>query len=282
MRPLRAVAIVAVLLAGGAWPLAGPAGPVCAAEEPRAGLVVDTGARVLTFCVRLDAREVTGLHLIELAAEQHGLTYGFGLGGAAVCRLAGVGSEGSDCFGEYPSFWGYWHGDGVGGWSWASAGAGSHRLEDGDVDGWVWGEGDTPATHEHPPATAFDDLCRSAAPEPTPTRSPSEPAPSPPAGSGDGGGTDGATGTSSGTQPVGPSDGGATSSPGSTGPEGTSSPPTPRSATSVVTTSLEAAGAGSSPGGGGPPAGLLIAGALGAALVVGSVLRMRTKPGERP
>ncbi len=282
MRPVRTFAIVVALLAGSAWPLTGPAGPVCAAEQPHAGLVVDTGARVLTFCVRLDAPEVTGLHLIELAAEQQGLSYGFGLGGAAVCRLAGVGAEGSDCFEAYPDFWGYWHGDGHGGWSWASTGAGSHRLEDGDVDGWVWGDGDTPATHAEPPTAAFDDLCQAAAPEPTPTRSSATPPPSPSADPGGEQGPDGATGPgSSGTGRTGRPDGVASSPPGSPRSETASASTTPVGSSSVVGPSLEAAGAGSPPGGSGPPAALLLAGALGVALVVGGVLRMRAKPGDR-
>ena len=88
LRPLvlaltvAAATIVAPAATGGA--------AACAAEGPRAGLVIDTGARAIELCVVLDAVEVSGLHLIELAAAQHGLSYGFGLGGAAVCRLDGV------------------------------------------------------------------------------------------------------------------------------------------------------------------------------------------------
>ena len=113
----------------------------------------------------------SGLHLIELAHQQHGLAYAFGNGGLAICQLAGVGPGGSDCFAEYPNFWGYWHGSGSGAWTWASTGAGSARIGDGDLDAWVWGSGDTAATHPARPRLGLDDVC-TPAPPPSPSSSP--------------------------------------------------------------------------------------------------------------
>jgi hypothetical protein len=240
---------------------------------------VDTGTRTLSFCVQLDADQVTGLHLIELAASQHGLSYTFGFGGAAVCRLAGVGPQGSDCFTDYPAFWGYWHRDG-GGWDWASTGAGSHRLGDGDIDGWVWGEGDTPATHRAPPVRSIDDLCPEqpatdppATPDerPTPSVEPggkktTPPSPAGPAddqhGSGPGGGE--------------PSDD-VESPTASTGAGGMAAETGSSPSGSTPPVSERAAAAGSP--GGGPPLGLLAAAGLGLALVVGGWLRWRTRGG---
>ena len=100
---LRSLALGAlVVLATIGVPAATGGAEACAGEGPHAGLVVDTGARVIELCVSLDDAEVSGLHLIELAAQQHGLSYGFGMGGGAVCRLDGVGPAGDDCFAEYP------------------------------------------------------------------------------------------------------------------------------------------------------------------------------------
>jgi hypothetical protein len=112
--------------------------------------------------VALPDPSVSGIELIELAGQQHGLDYGFGYGGNAVCRLDGVGSEGGDCFSEHPDFWGYWRGDGSGGWTWSSSGAGSTTVEDGDVEGWSWGSGQDGDTHPRPPATSFSSVCASS------------------------------------------------------------------------------------------------------------------------
>ena len=120
-RRLAATLLVAAALLVVAMPAASGGAAACAAATgPHAALVVDTGSRSTAYCVALDAPTVTGIHLIQLAAAQHGLTYGLGFGGQAVCRLQGVGPAGDDCFADYPRFWGYWHGDGHDGWTWAS------------------------------------------------------------------------------------------------------------------------------------------------------------------
>ena len=144
----------------------------CAAEGARAALVVDTGESVHRFCVSLPEDEVSGTELIVLAAEQHGLSYRFGYGGDAVCMLAGVGTEGDDCFERYPDFWGYWRGDGSGGWAWSGTGGGSTRVSDGDVEGWSWGSGSDGSSHPAPPTTSFSSVCPAASSPP-----PSQPRP---------------------------------------------------------------------------------------------------------
>ena len=163
MRRLRALA-AAALLAAALVPALG-AGTACAGEGGSAALVIDTGERLVRLCVALPERAVSGIDLIELAADQHGLAYSLGYGGGAVCSLAGVGPTGSDCFADYPRFWGYWRGDGEGGWTWSDLGAGSTAVEAGDVEGWSWGEGNDGATHPQPPAVRFEQVC---AAEPSP------------------------------------------------------------------------------------------------------------------
>lgn len=186
MRRLRMVCAVAVV--AGALIVPAGAGPACA-SGPHAALVVDTGSRVLRYCVALPSSSVSGAKLIELAGSQYGLDYHFGSGGAAVCRLAGVGPDGDDCFADYPNYWGYWRGTRSGGWSWSSVGAASTTVSDGDVDGWAWGKGDDGSTHPQPPPSTFASVCASAAhTSPAPARStpiartasaPPPPAPSP-------------------------------------------------------------------------------------------------------
>jgi hypothetical protein len=190
MRRFRALVIGTALLVGGAWPLAGPPSAACATEGPRAALVVDDGSSSLELCVSLDAPTVTGTHLIELAHAQHGVTYSLGFGGQAVCMLNGVGTTGGDCFATYPDFWGYWHGDGRDGWIWGSSGAATYDdVGDGDIEGWVFGSGDSGTTHDRPAALGFDDVC---APTPSPT-----PTPTPPSGSDVAGGAGGVAGSAS-------------------------------------------------------------------------------------
>jgi hypothetical protein len=155
---VRALLLAAAIAAASLWPVAAtPA--ACAGEAPRAALVVDTGKTVLNFCVSLPGDSVSGIDFIKLAAKQHGLTYKLGFGGAAVCHLAGVGPTGDDCFEQDPDFWGYWRGNGSGGWTWASTGAGSTTVTDGSVEGWAWGSGTGPETHPAPPVTRFADVC---------------------------------------------------------------------------------------------------------------------------
>lgn len=167
-------AFACLLLAGALTPVGFATQAACASETGRrAVLVVDLGDEgdVYRYCVALPGQDVSGLDLIELAGAQHGLTYEFGEGGRAVCMLAGVGASSDDCFGRYPYFWGYWKGDGSGGWSWSSTGAGSTLVQDGDVQGWSWGRGDNASSHPPPPATDFDSVCPPVArkePKPAP------------------------------------------------------------------------------------------------------------------
>jgi hypothetical protein len=185
--PLSVVALA--MVAGAMVPVAAPA-PACAAESPRAALVIDTGETVVRYCVALPDDSVTGMELIQLAGDQHGLSYRLGFGGKAVCMLAGVGAGGTDCFQSYPDFWAYWRVDGSQQWMWSSSGAAISSVGDGDVEGWSWGSGDGPDAHPAPPLTAFESVCKAApsptpdasqtpdvepahTPEPTPSRSPS-------------------------------------------------------------------------------------------------------------
>lgn len=149
-----------IALCASAFPVvAGFSTVACAAESDSAALVVDTGDDVFRYCVNMPDDSVTGIELIQLAGEQHGLQYSLGYGGQAVCRLQGVGPDGDDCFAEDPYFWGYWHGDGSGGWNWSSSGAGSYSVEPGDVEGWSWGTGQSGDSHPKPPATTYASVC---------------------------------------------------------------------------------------------------------------------------
>jgi lamin tail-like protein len=169
---VKRIIVLFGLVTGMLFPAAVNAAPVCAAAPANhAALVVthatQSGTQTKTFCVVLDAQSVSGIHLIELAANQFGLSYvlaDFGEFGSAVCALDGVGFPADPCFGPFPGpFWGYYVGDGSGGWVSASVGASSRTLTSGDIDGWVFEEPGVGL-----PRLAFGDVCVTLTPPPPP------------------------------------------------------------------------------------------------------------------
>jgi hypothetical protein len=282
VRPLT-IALAVVL--GAIAPILAAPGIACAAASsggPHAALVVDTGQRATAYCVALDQASVSGTHLIELASEQYGLTYRLGFGGRAVCVLAGVGAPGDDCFGSYPNFWGYFHGTGPSGWTWASGSAADHPVGDGDREAWSWGAGDSATTHGVPPSTTIDDAC-GVAPSPSPSPSPSATPPSPSPAGGGGSSNGGGSQDGGGSNPAGDSNGGDQGT-GQTSEHTKSSEPSASPAAAAPTSASPAvvrAAAASPPPSSGPPlAGLA---ALGAIVILGAggFVTMRRRRGER-
>jgi hypothetical protein len=158
------------------------------AQSPdRAGLVLQyPDGRVETACVELGGGRFTGLDLLDRAGLAVNVDYSTGLGGT-VCKIGETGCDapGQPCFcqclGTPCFYWNYWTlADGR--WSYSPLGAGSRFLQDGDVDGWVWGQGKEP-----PEPMPFEEICNpeavvetfaSPVPVPRPTLVPS-PSPSP-------------------------------------------------------------------------------------------------------
>jgi hypothetical protein len=285
---LRSVVLGAAVALAALSPALAPAvtggAAACAASagQPHAGLVVDTGGHATSYCVALDASSVTGIHLIELAGQQFGLEYHLGFGGQAVCQLNGVGPNGDDCFADYPLFWGYWHGSGDDGWAWASTGAGSARVSDGDRDGWSWGTGQDGSTHSPPPDERFDQICAQSSPSPSPT--PSRP---PKHGGGGGSGGTGGSGNGGGESPAGGDGANGTHSSPASKPKKSpdhrpSASPTESLEASPVTAaspgSVAAASSGS--GSGGAPWAAVLAGGIAVVLIAAGALRLRA--GRQP
>jgi hypothetical protein len=131
-----------------------------AASGPRAALIVEVGQAVRRLCVGLGQPAVSGKALVEIS----GLDQRWD--GGALCRLAGTGPAGGDCFAQYPRFWGYWIGDGRGGWTWSDAGAAATTVRDGSVQAWVWSAGADESSHRRPPALRFADACAPDGPAP--------------------------------------------------------------------------------------------------------------------
>ncbi len=164
--------VLAALLAAGAARQAGAgAGP------SRAVVIVGSTPACITF-----DGSISGIDALELAGAQV-ISAGFGGLGSGVCAIEGQGCPSSACFQcALPNYWHYFRANSGGSFTASPVGASSTRVEDGDVEAWVWG------STVGPPATVrVDDVC-GPAPAPAPTSPPAtdppetpspQPAPSP-------------------------------------------------------------------------------------------------------
>ncbi len=144
-----------------------------------AGLVVDFGGgTVITRCVAFDEATISGYELLQ----RSGLALEVAVSGpgAAICSIEGTGCPASDCFCHFPpDYWSYWHLEGES-WSYSQVGAEGYAVEDGAVDGWLWGDASEP-----PPVIPFEAICTTptatptatATPTSTPTATPTAPPP---------------------------------------------------------------------------------------------------------
>jgi len=134
--------------------------PAQTTEPHLAGLIVQFAEeQVTTACIQFTENEITGIELLARANLTVYLDYSTGLG-AKVCRIGEIGCNypGEDCWcqcqGAPCTYWNYWQMQDDR-WVYSSLGAGSRRLRDGDVDGWVWGDGQQP-----PPLISLDQICQ--------------------------------------------------------------------------------------------------------------------------
>lgn len=151
--------------------LLGVAVPSSAQEEHQAALVVDFGdGRVLVRVVSFAEEAISGVDLLRRSGLDVAMVSG-GIG-TAVCAIEGVGCPPTpqECFcgcrGGTCRYWAYFHLR-EGNWVYADRGAADRRLGNGDVDGWIWGDGKTP-----PPLLTWEEI-RAAASLPAPTAVPS-------------------------------------------------------------------------------------------------------------
>ena len=136
---------------------------VQAQEANRAGLViVHSDGAATSRCVEFTGDSISGYDLLvqtglDLNVEASGM-------GASICRLDGEGCTAprESCFcqcqgGSECLYWSYWQrADGA--WRYSNQGAGIHRVNDGAVEGWVWGDGQAQSSALLPELT-FADIC---------------------------------------------------------------------------------------------------------------------------
>ena len=150
------------------------------AQQPdlhRVGLVVVHGdGSVVSACVAFSEESISGAELLRRSGL--GITLdAYGGLGYGVCAIGGEGCPaGQDCFcqcqGTPCAYWVYSHRRPDGSWAISGVGASGWQMHDGDVDGWVWGDGSTA-----PPFVTFEQVCPPDTSPPTfPTAVPELPA----------------------------------------------------------------------------------------------------------
>lgn len=149
-----ALAICIVLAVATGWVLLPFTEAAAAQTARRAALIAQFGdGSYVTRCVSFSEQSITGLELLIRSGLE------VSLWGSAVCR---IGQEGCNypaqtcfclCKGSSCQYWSYWHlRDGS--WTYAQVGSGDYRVQDGDVEAWLWGDAQTP-----PVALTFAEIC---------------------------------------------------------------------------------------------------------------------------
>lgn len=142
------------------------AGPTSiAAQEPnRVGLVVVHEGGVIQKCIAFGEEQISGYDVLERSGLAL-IPMAGGALGISICSIDhhGCNYPAEDCFcqcqGTPCKYWSYWHlVDGE--WQYSSLGAASYWVRDGDVEGWVWGEGEYARSgRQQPPMVHFEDIC---------------------------------------------------------------------------------------------------------------------------
>lgn len=149
--------------------LAFTSSPLHAQGPHRAGLVVQFGdGAVVTRCISFSEDEISGEELLRRSGLTVLFDYTSGLG-ARVCKIESEGCDvpAEDCWcrcqGMPCQYWAYFYvSDGV--WRYSGLGGSNRTVYDGDIEGWVWGDGRTT-----PPLFSLDDICEVETISHTPT-----------------------------------------------------------------------------------------------------------------
>ncbi len=129
----------------------------------RAGLVLlRSDGVVQTYCVAFAEDTISGVELLQ-RAKLPLITQPSG-NNAAVCKIGNDGCNfpAEDCFcrfggGQRGEYWAFWQlRDAT--WEYAQLGAGTARVQNGDVNGWAWGAGES-GSGLQPPVRTFEQIC---------------------------------------------------------------------------------------------------------------------------
>ncbi len=145
--------------------LAALAAVTLARADGEAGLVIQDGDAVRTFCVAFKGESITGDQLLAAAGQRFDQ---FGGSARTLCSINGRGcsdassfdtcfckcqSGGGDC-----TYWAFFTLRYGGSWSYSAIGFNLARARDGDLHGWRWGKGSLQSAP--PPASmSFEQIC---------------------------------------------------------------------------------------------------------------------------
>lgn len=175
----RFVSVVAAVLA------AAIALPGIARADGEAGIVIQNGDNVTTYCVAFQGDSISG----DAALSAAGLSFGLVRGGA-LCSINDVGcfDAGSfqDCFcqckgGADCTYWAFFEKPaGAASFLYSNNAVTGSRLRDGDMQAWKWGQGQ-PNAAPQPVNVDFANVCPARfQPTATPTQPPPTAAPTSP------------------------------------------------------------------------------------------------------
>ena len=121
--------------------------PLWALADGEAGLVIQDGESVRTYCVAFAGESISGDQLLQSAGQPFD-AYGGG-SGLALCSLAGKGCDDahsfSSCFcqcqGGDCTYWAFFTRAYGKNWVYSSLAFNLLKAKDGEVHGWKWGAG---------------------------------------------------------------------------------------------------------------------------------------------
>jgi hypothetical protein len=136
-----------------------------ARADGEAGLVIDDGDSVRTFCVAFEGESISGEQLLRAA----GLSFDqFGGSARVVCSIDGLGcndaSSFDGCFCQCRSgagsctYWAFFIQRHGGSWQYSTLGFNLAQARDGDLHAWRWGPGGGQSAPP-PAATTFEQVC---------------------------------------------------------------------------------------------------------------------------
>ena len=160
------LALAALRLATGAW------------ADGEAGLVIQEGDAVTTYCIAFSGDGITGDQLLNAAGQTFD-AYGGG-SGLALCAIGNQGCHDSgsfsscfcQCQGGSCTYWAFFTQSYGKQWVYSALGFNLFKAKDGDIHGWKWGTGG-PNNAPAPNPVTFEQICghapRGGAPQPTNT-----------------------------------------------------------------------------------------------------------------
>lgn len=187
---LAGLALVGALLGLPAERAAAAGASACGparAGQVRVALVVDNGDLAGApapgvSCVSVPSGS-TGWDVLEAHARATGLPGPRSESSGLLCGIGGLPAEGcTDAVGTAYRYWSYWWARPDGAWRYATAGPDTHRVHDGDVEGWRFVTGRGTSTDLAPRIAPPDAAAPCAPPAPQPTTAPTTAAPAPPSG----------------------------------------------------------------------------------------------------